>query len=168
VGRRGAGRVADGSAKDTLHPAKGTARACWVKALGGDRSIAKQPAKLHRAAVLGLPLQGHPRALVPQRLPAAFPSQGTSKPGAFLETSTTSWKKTAVFLGPASFSQMCQGRGKEQQSWPAGESVHLQPIARPATSLWLRVGRRGCPQAPGAAPSASEAVLVQAGDARGM
>lgn len=62
---------------------------------------------------------------------------------------------------------MCYGGGKEQEIQPAEESVHLQPTTRPTTFLWPQPGRRGHPQAPGAAPRASEAVLARVEDAQG-
>lgn len=100
---------------------------------------------------------------LPHRLPVAFPYQGTSEPGVFLGTSTTSWKKNKCLFRASALLPDVLGWRKgaaEPASWIKCASPAPNQTSKP------QAGRRGCPQAPGAALRASEAVPARAGDAQ--
>lgn len=93
---------------DTLYPTKGTAWACWVNALRDKSSIVKHPSSVHRAVVVGLPLQGQSRVpRLSNSLPVSLPHQGTSELGCFQTPVKLARIKAAVCLGLVSFSQIC-------------------------------------------------------------
>lgn len=158
---KSAANVADGSAKDTLQKAQPGPTGSKPPGMTGPLQNS-----LGCSTELwwwGCLCRDNPELLPGRGSPQLSHTKVPQSLGHFWGPVQSAGKKAAVCLGLASFSQM--SGGKEQQSWPAGERVHLQPTTRPATSLSHQAGRRGCPQAPGAAQRASGVALARAGDA---
>lgn len=167
MGRRGAGHVCRARLKTPCTRQKAQPGPAVSKPLGMTgplRNSLGGSTELHGGAAFA----GTAQSPCPIEVPRSSPVPGHLRAWGIFGDQHNQLEKKQVLVWSWRASPRCaRVEERSRQSQPAGESVNLQPTTRPATSLQPRDGRRGCLQAPRAAPRAPEAALARAVDAPG-